>query len=50
MPLPLPELPEVMEAQLWFELADQVQPAGAVTVKLPVPPPEPKLLLGGLIE
>jgi hypothetical protein len=38
VPLPLPLLPEVIVIQAALLAAVQVQPVGAVTVTLPVPP------------
>ena len=49
VPLPLP-LPDVIVIQLALSLADQLQPLGADTLKLPDPPLELKLLLDGEIE
>ncbi|KJU86208.1 hypothetical protein MBAV_001597 [Candidatus Magnetobacterium bavaricum] len=49
MPLPLPELPAVIVIQATLLEAVHVQPVFAVTLTLPVPPEDAKLLLVGLI-
>ena len=51
MPLPVPELPEVMRIHELLEEAGRLQPEPAVfvTLTLPLPPLEEKLLLVGLM-
>src|SRR5437868_3090893 len=50
VPLPLPLVAEVMMIQDGTFVTDQLQPAAAVTLMLPVPPFAAKLWLVGLIE
>ena len=47
MPLPLPLAPAVIDSQLSVSAAVHVQPLGAVTVTLPVPPPATMLADSG---
>ena len=50
MPLPLPDEPAVTLSHDALLVALQVQPAVAVTVTLPFPPPAAVLALFGAIE
>jgi hypothetical protein len=50
VPLPVPLAPEVIVRNAAVLLAVQLQAAGAVTVRVPVPPAAEKLWLLGLID
>lgn len=50
VPLPVPELPELIETKAALLLAVQVQVLPVVTLTLPVPPLALKLWLAGVIE